>query len=367
MDDETLKYRIALSFLNNIGPLLARTLVSYCGGVEQVFSFVQNKFLKIPGIGPGIVNSLNREEALSRAEREIKFVRKNNIKVLFYLDDEYPLRLKQCADSPILLYTKGNQNLNPTRTISIVGTRKATDYGKKVVRQMLNALIPYDVLIVSGLAYGIDYNAHNEAVKNSLQTVGVLGHGLDRIYPAAHNNLARKMMKNGGILSEYPFGTMPDRENFPQRNRIIAGLSDAVIVVESNVKGGAIITAIIANSYNRDVFAVPGDIDREYSSGCNQLIQQSRAAIFTSVSQMAENMGWNDKPKKTKVRQPVLPLELSDDEKIIMNLLPEKISMAIDNIILASPINSSRVSSALLELEFKGLVIPLPGKHYKLS
>jgi len=367
VDDETLKYRIALSFLNNIGPLLARTLVSYCGGVEQVFSFVQNKFLKIPGIGPGIVNSLNREEALSRAEREIKFVRKNNIKVLFYLDDEYPLRLKQCADSPILLYTKGNQNLNPTRTISIVGTRKATDYGKKVVRQMLNALIPYDVLIVSGLAYGIDYNAHNEAVKNSLQTVGVLGHGLDRIYPAAHNNLARKMMKNGGILSEYPFGTMPDRENFPQRNRIIAGLSDAVIVVESNVKGGAIITAIIANSYNRDVFAVPGDIDREYSSGCNQLIQQSRAAIFTSVSQMAENMGWNDKPKKTKVRQPVLPLELSDDEKIIMNLLPEKISMAIDNIILASPINSSRVSSALLELEFKGLVIPLPGKHYKLS
>jgi len=367
VSDESLIYRIALSLLNGIGPVNARNLLSYCGGLAEIFQWPVEKFLRIPGIGKGIAGNLNRNQALSRAEEEVKFIRKNNIKALFYLDQDYPQRLKHCNDSPVILYSKASVSLNQNRTLSIVGTRKATEYGKKIVQQITEELKDYNVTIISGLAYGIDYHAHHEALKNHIPTLAVLGHSLDRIYPAVHSNLAKKMLLNGGLISEYPSGTKPDRENFPQRNRIIAGLSDVVIVVESNLRGGAVITAIIANSYNRDVYAVPGDIDRDYSKGCNQLIAQNRAVLFSSVKQLAEDMGWNENNPASCSKQTVLPVDLSREEQLILSVLSKKKSKAIDRIVLDTAMSTSKVSANLLELEFKGLVVTMPGKHFKIS
>ncbi len=367
MNDENLIYRIALSLLNGIGPVNARNLLSYCGGLKEIFQWPAEKFLRIPGIGKGIAGNLNRNQALSRAEDEVKFIKKNNIKALFYLDPDYPQRLKHCNDSPVIIYSKTSITLNQNRTLSIVGTRKATEYGKMIVQQIVEELTDYNVIIISGLAYGIDYHAHHEALRNNIPTLAVLGHSLDRIYPAVHSNLAKKMLLNGGLVSEYPSGTKPDRENFPQRNRIIAGLSDVVIVVESNLRGGAVITAIIANSYNRDVYAVPGNINHDYSKGCNQLIVQNRAVLFSSVKQLADDMGWNESNTSNGTKQTVLPVDLTKEEQIILSVLSKSESKAIDRIVLDTAMSTSKVSANLLELEFKGLVITMPGKHFKIS
>ena len=253
------RHKIALTFIKSIGPVNAKNLLAYCGSAEAVFSASKKQLLQIPGIGDKTVDAILNTDALKRAAEELKFVEKHGIEVLFFSDDNYPRRLKHCVDSPILLYFKGKADLNHPRIISVVGTRNATDYGRNICKQLGEVLSAYNVLVVSGLAYGIDVTAHKECIANEITTIGVLGHGLDRLYPQIHKTVSQKMVLNGGLLSEFPTLTNPDRQNFPQRNRIIAGIADATIVVEASIKGGALITAEIANSYNKDVYAFPAE------------------------------------------------------------------------------------------------------------
>jgi DNA processing protein len=285
----------------------------------------------------------------------------------FYTDKDYPARLKNCDDAPVLIFFKGKCELNNFRMISIVGTRNATDYGKQITEQLVNDFAKYNVSIVSGLAYGIDITAHKAAIKNGLSTVAVLAHGLDRIYPAIHKPIAEKMLHNGGLLTEFISETNPDRENFPSRNRIVAGMTDAVIVIESSIKGGALITAELANGYNRDVFAIPGKVGDEYSQGCNEFIRLNKAALIESADQVAEMMQWQlETEKKNEPKQLKIFHELKPEEKILVNVLQEKGRLDIDALTQHSNMPMSKVSSTLLNLEFAGVLKALPGKMFEL-
>ncbi|MBE0637989.1 MAG: DNA-protecting protein DprA [Bacteroidales bacterium] len=362
-----LLYQIGLTLLPGVGDVLGKKLVAYCGGVDAVFKQKREALEKIPGIGEKLVSSILSQNVLQRAEEEIAFIEKHNITPLFYLDKNYPDLLKHCADSPVMLYYKGNASLNVTKIISIVGTRKATDYGKEVCEKLIRGLAEYNVLVLSGLAYGIDTCAHRSALENKLNTVAVLGHGLDRIYPFMNRGLATKMLEHGGLLTEFMSKTLPDRENFPQRNRIIAGMADATVVVEAAKSGGALITAAIANSYSRDVFAIPGRIGDTWSEGCNLLIRDNKAALIQDASDLAMLMGWENNKDKKQGRQPALFTELSPDEEKIVGIMRVNGNMGIDEITIKSDLPTSKVASVLLNLEFQGVVRALPGKIYKLD
>ncbi len=361
-------HQIALTYVNNIGHTLGKVLVSHLGSAEAVFNGSPNKLLGIPGIGDKTVRELNFDEALQKAAEELKFVEKNGIDVIFYTDSRYPKRLKNCIDSPILLYSKGNADLNARKIISIVGTRNATDYGRQLCEELIAEVQQYDVLVISGLAHGIDVIAHKECLKNKVATVGVLGHGLDRVYPAANRVTADKMLENGGLLTEYPSGTIPGRENFPARNRIVAGIADATIVIEASVKGGALITAEIANSYNRDVFAFPGRVGDVYSEGCNFLIRNNKAALLTCVADLAYSLGW-EKPDDAKpVEQFMLPLDLSPDERTIFDVIQQHSTpLAIDDLTIKTNMPMSQLAMNLLNMEMQGFIRSLPGKMYRVS
>ncbi|TWJ04737.1 DNA processing protein [Mucilaginibacter frigoritolerans] len=364
-----LHHQIGLTFLKNIGPTLAKVLVSYFGDAENVFKASNAKLLKVPGIGEKTIAQLNFGEALTKAEAEMKFIDKHGIDVIFYTDSAYPKRLKNCNDSPVLLYTKGNSDLNAQHIISIVGTRNATEYGKQLCKQLIEELQQYNVLVVSGLALGIDVAAHKESLKLNVPTVGVLAHGLDRVYPNQNRLIAEKMLENGGLLTEYPSGTTPDRENFPQRNRIVAGIADATIVVEASIKGGALITAEIANSYNRDVFAFPGRVGDDFSEGCNFLIRNNKAALLTCAADLAYSLGWetNNSAKPT-IEQFVLPIDLSTDERLIFDILQQhKNPIAIDDLTLKINMTTSMLAMNLLNMEMQGYIKSLPGKTYRIS
>ena len=365
METEILKYQIALTLIPGIGDIVGKKLVAYCGGVEAVFKENKNALLKISGIGNATVNSILSSKVLHKAEEEIKFIEKNKIQPLFYTDKEYPKRLLNCEDSPLLLYYKGKANLNAPRVIGFVGTRKATNEGRAICERFVEGLKTKEVLVISGLAYGIDSYAHKAAINNSLPTVGVLGHGLDRIYPAQNRQLALNMLDNGGLLTEFKSGTTPDRENFPKRNRIVAGMCDAIVVIESAKKGGALITAGLANSYNRDVFAVPGRINDEYSMGCNMLIKSNRAALAESAKDIAYIMGWDDVTVNVKPQRDLF-LQLTDEQKIIIDLIEESKEISIDKLVIKSNMPASKVAAVLLMLEFEGLIQSLPGKLYKV-
>ena len=280
MPNNKLIYQIGLTLIRGIGDVNGKKLVAYCGSPEAIFKESTSALLKIPGIGKSTVNSIKSQKVLDRAESEIEFINKFKIKPLFYTDPDYPARLLNCEDNPLMLYYKGNADVNSQRVIAIVGTRRATNYGKSRCEEIIDDLKNRNVLVVSGLAYGIDSCAHRSSLEFGMNTIGVLGHGLDRIYPAHNRKLAEKMINQGGLLTEFFSNTNPDRENFPKRNRIVAGMSDAVLVIESAEKGGALITADIANSYNRDVFAFPGNINSKYSEGCNRLIKSHKAALI---------------------------------------------------------------------------------------
>jgi DNA processing protein len=361
-------HQVALTFIKNIGPMLAKSLVSYFGGAEEVFNAPRSKWMKVPGIGEKTVEQMDMGAALKRAEEELKFVEKNNVETLFYTDSKYPKRLKNCNDSPVLLYAKGNAKFNSKRIISIVGTRNATDYGKTLCRQLIEELQPYNVLIVSGLALGIDVAVHKECVKQNVPTVGVLAHGLDRMYPSQNRSTAEKMLENGGLITEYPSGTVPDRENFPQRNRIVAGIADATIVIEASIKGGALITAEIANSYNRDVFAFPGRIGDDYSEGCNFLIRNNKAALLTGATDLAYILGWEKADSgKPVIEQMVMPFDLSSDEQLIFDILRQhKSPLAIDDLTIKTNMATSKLAMNLLNMEMQGYIRSLPGKTYSL-
>jgi DNA processing protein len=362
-------HRVALTFIKNIGPSLAKSLISYFGGAEEVFNAPRAKWMRVPGIGEKTVAQMDMSAALSRAEEELKFIEKHKIDAVFYTDKNYPKRLKNCNDSPVLLFSKGNANLNSQRIINIVGTRNATDYGKLLCRQLVEELQAYNVLVVSGLALGIDVAAHKECVKLNVPTVGVLAHGLDRIYPSQNRQIAEKMLENGGLLTEYPSGTIPDRENFPQRNRIVAGIADATVVVEAGIKGGALITAEIANSYNRDVFAFPGRVGDAFSEGCNFLIRNNKAALLTCAADLAYILGW-EKTDDTKpvVEQLMLPIDLSADERLIFEILQQhKVPLAIDDLTIKANMATSQLAMNLLNMEMQGFIRSLPGKTYRIS
>ena len=363
MPNDKLIYQIGLTLIRGIGDVNGKKLVAYCGSPEAIFKESVSALLKIPGIGKSTVNSIKSQKVLDRAESEIEFINKFKITPLFYTDTDYPARLLNCEDNPLMLYYKGNADVNSQRIIAIVGTRRATNYGKSRCEEIIDDLKNRNVLVVSGLAYGIDSCAHRSSLEFGMSTIGVLGHGLDRIYPAHNRKLAEKMIDQGGLLTEFTSNTKPDRENFPKRNRIVAGMADAVLVVESDRKGGALITAEIGNSYNRDVFAVPGRIGDDYSRGCHFLIKTNRAALIESGNDIAYMMGWEDVIVKKK-SQKELFINLSDEEKLIMKTILENEELAIDQITIKTKLSTSKVAASLLNLEFEGLVKSLPGKLY---
>jgi len=370
MNDEHLKYKIGITLIKGIGNNLAKNLIAYVGSVEGVFHEKQAVLAKIPGIGETLSKEIVSQNVLARAEEEVAFILKNKIKTYYYTDRDYPFRLKECADSPILIFSKGNCNLNDGKFVGIVGTRNATETGKENCKKLINELatLQPNTVIVSGLAYGVDICAHKTALDAGLPTIAVVGHGMDRIYPAAHRSTAVKLLSNGALLTEYLSKTNPDRPNFVQRNRIIAGLSDALVVVESAVRGGALITADIANDYNRDVFAFPGRITDELSGGCNALIKNNKASLIESADDLCRFMNWEKQDTSgSPFVQTTLFLDLTDEEQEIVTTLRQHsdgIQMNELAILLTKP--ASRISSLLLEMEFKGIVKCLPGSVYRI-
>jgi DNA processing protein len=363
--EEMLLYRIAITLIPGIGHMNAKKLISWCGGPEAVFKKPKSELLKIPGMIKLLGRDVNFKEILQRAEQEVIFVRNSRITPLYYYDDDYPIRLKHCVDSPLLLYYKGVENFMQKKMLAIVGTRQASSYGRRVCEEIIKGFAGDDVLIISGMAYGIDSCAHRKALSYGLNTVGVLGHGLDRIYPMENRSMAVRMLKQGGLITEFLSNSKPDRENFPKRNRIIAGLSDAVLVVESAKKGGAVITADIANSYNRDVFAVPGKVHDKFSDGCHLLIRRNIAALARSADDIRYSMGWEG-PAVKKKNQAELLKRHSPDEQKILSIIAEKIRASVDDIVIICGLGASKTASVLLKLEFEGVITALPGKLYEI-
>ncbi len=366
--DQSLLYRIALTLIPGVGGVTARRLISYCGSVEAVFKERSKTLQKIPGIGEQLASAVSSHSFFNRAEKEIRFIERNGIRPMFYLDDDFPTRLRECDDGPLLIYVKGAADLNHVRIVAVIGTRSMTSYGKAKCEELVREMQGLGVLIVSGLAYGVDACAHEAALQYGLPTAAVLGHGLDRIYPNMHQNLARKILQEGGALvTDFVSGTNPDRENFPKRNRIIAGLCDAVVVIEAAVTGGALITANIANTYNRDVFALPGKVHDKYSQGCNKLIKINKAHLLEYVADLQYIMNWEPGSNNNNARQTSLFFSLTPEEKEVVAFLKDKKDAGIDQIVSGVRFNLSKTSSLLLSLEFKGVVKPLPGKHFRLQ
>jgi DNA processing protein len=356
---------LALHFTPGIGDYLLRQIVNYSGSAERVFQTPKGKLLKIPGVGEVTADAIKKGKTFADAEKELKKAEKDNVDLIFFNDKSYPTRLKQINDAPSLLYTKGKIDFENPKTIGIVGTRKATNYGRERVEELVKELVAHHPLIVSGLAYGIDIHAHKHAVKNSLPTIGVMGSGMDNIYPSSHKDTAKQMMEDGGLVTEHRFGTNPDGHNFPARNRIVAALSDAVIIVEAAERGGALITAEIANSYNKDVFAFPGNIGQSHSEGCNNLIKSNRAHLITGIKDLEYITGWS--AGTSPVKKEIVSLESFEPEEqvVLKTLLENNKQLAIDDLSWKSNVPISKLASILLTLEFKGVISSLPGKIYK--
>lgn len=362
-----LLYQLALTQVPNIGDIQAKILIQQLGSAEAIFKASRKALEAIDGIGSVRAQSIHGFKDFSAAEKEALFLEQYKIKPLFLTDAAYPQRLLHCTDSPALLFYKGTADLNASKIIAIVGTRNNTDYGKKCTEKLVEDLAAHNILIVSGLAFGIDAIAHKAAIKNGLPTVGVVGHGLDKIYPQEHAGLAREMVQgNGGLLTEFWSGTKPDKHNFPLRNRVVAGVSDATIVIETDIRGGSMITAQLADAYNRDVFALPGRTNDLRSRGCNHLIQYNKAILLTDAQHLLQALGWEEKKNKKKPAQKALFIELTPEEKTIVALLQEKETAHIDEINLRSGMSSSTVAAAILNLELANVVQSLPGKLYKL-
>jgi DNA processing protein len=362
---EDLLYQIALTQIPAIGTVLAKALAEKFGSAQTIFAAGKKNLCSVEGITDAKAKSILAFDDFATAAEEIKFIEKYRITTLFIGSKNYPRRLMHCYDAPTLLYYRGAADLNVAKVISIIGTRSHTDYGRQVTEQLLEELKGHNVLVVSGLAYGIDAIAHKAALHCGHPTVGVLAHGLDTIYPAAHKTLAKEMLQHGGLLTEFTQQTKADKHNFPRRNRIVAGMADATIVVETAVKGGSMITAALANNYNRDVFAYPGKTTDPKSEGCNYLIQNNRAVLFTGAEQLLQNMGW-EKKKVKKSAQRQLFVELAPDEQTIVDLLKDKDAVHIDELYIKSALSSSTVAAAILNLELQNIIASLPGKMYRL-
>lgn len=365
--DTTLHFKLALSMIPGVGGVLARNLVAYVGSVEGIFNEPVAKLVKIPGIGEVNARRIREKEVLLRAEKELQFIEKHQVTVYFYLDENYPRRLRSCPDAPVLFFSSGNVRLDAEKVISVVGTRNATEYGRQLCDELIRDLSGrgHDLLVISGLAYGIDIQAHKSALKYQVPTAAVLGHGLDRLYPAAHAKVAQNMLGTGGLVTDFPSQTKIDPSNFLRRNRIIAGLADAVVVAESGEKGGALVTADIAASYDRDVFVFPGRVGDLYSKGCNRLIKNNLAALIESAADLEYFMRWEMTTPGQPVQQQLF-VELSAEEQQIGKVLRDNGKMFIDLICQETGLPMGKVSALLLELEFRGVVDALPGKMYRL-
>ncbi|MDR1918304.1 MAG: DNA-processing protein DprA [Tannerellaceae bacterium] len=363
-------YQIGLTMINGIGDVLGRQLLQAVGDAEAIFSEKTRLLEKIPGIGKTLIAEIKRPEVLRRAEKELAFIQKNKISSYFLSEKDYPSRLRECADAPLLIYFRGQGDLNSQRIISLVGTRKTTDYGRELTEKLIAELaekLP-GLLVVSGLAYGIDIAAHRNALKHQLPTVAVLAHGLDRIYPPIHRATAIEMMESGGLLTDFPSETNPDKPNFIKRNRIIAGLSDATIVVESADKGGSLITADIAFSYGREVFAFPGRVTDLHSQGCNRIIRQNKAALITCAADFISAMCW-DIPAPNSARPPLqteLPFLEDEDKTRILTLLREE-ERHINQLSVEMNLPVHKLSGILFELEMDGLIKAIPGGAYRFN
>lgn len=364
MNDTDLFYLLALQKVEGVGDIVAKKLLSHCGNAEAVFKTKASQLSAIDGIGSVLIRKLKEKTVFEKAETELKFINENKIQTAFFQDENYPERLKHCIDGPILLFTSGNINLKNRKVISIVGTRQITSYGTEFCKKLIADLAPLNPVIVSGFAYGVDIVAHQAAMEHNLQTIGVVAHGLNQIYPGVHKKYVAKMEENGGFMTEFWSSSNPDKENFVRRNRIVAGMSEATVVIESADKGGSLITANMANDYNRDVFAVPGRTSDKYSQGCNNLIKTQRANLLTSAADLIYILNW-DLEKETKPVQKQLFVTLENDEQKIYCYLQKKGKELMDIIALECDFPIYKISSLLLNMELKGVIRPLPGKLFE--
>ena len=355
--------QIALTLLSGIGSKRARIIISYFQDLEEFFTQKKLDINKLPGVTENMISVKQRRAALEKADQIVESVEKLGGDILFFTDSKYPKKLKQCEDAPLVLYAKGNINWQGKRTVAIVGTRRMTDYGKGLVEELVDGLASMDVIIVSGMAYGVDICSHKQAIKNQMETWGVLGHGLDKMYPHLHRKVAEKMLESGGVITEFIPGTAIDPGNFPMRNRIVAGLCDATVVIESGISGGSIITANLARDYHREVFAFPGDVKRESSAGCLKLIRENSAGLIQCSADLIQSMGWI--PEKGKnANQASLFHQLNPSEELIVDLLNEKKELNLDALGYLTKIPVQQISAFLLDLEFRGIVRSLPGRRY---
>jgi DNA processing protein len=365
MRHEELFYLLALTKTEGIGDVIAKKLLSHFGSAESALKANMRQLSRVPGVGHILAANLKHRSVFEKAEAELEFINYRNIRAVCFQDDEYPERLRHCPDGPVLLFSTGNISLRGRKIISIVGTRQMTAYGAEVCRNLISDLAPLNPVIVSGFAYGVDIAAHQAAVDNGLQTIGVLAHGLNQIYPKLHRKYLQKVEENGGFLTEFWSSSEPDRENFLKRNRIVAGMSEATIVIESAEKGGSLVTANIANDYNRDVFAVPGRISDRYSAGCNNLIKTQKANPLTSAADLVYMLNW-DIESKPKAVQKQLFVSLENDEQKIYDYLHHNGRQLLDTIAIECGFPVFRMSSMLLNMELKGVVRPLPGKMFEM-
>lgn len=364
MSEQDLFYLLALLKVEGVGDIMAKKLLTHFGKAETVFTTKTNQIAAIDGVGSVLLKNLKDKSIFEKASNELDFIKSNNIKVSFFQDENYPERLKHCFDSPVLIFSAGNMNLKNKRIISIVGTRQITSYGTDFCRKLIEDLAPLDPVIVSGFAYGVDIVAHQIAMEHNLQTIGVLAHGLNQIYPKTHKKYVAKMEENGGFITEFWSSSNPDKENFVRRNRIVAGMTEATIVIESADKGGSLITANLANDYNRDVFAVPGRVTDKYSQGCNDLIKTQKANVLSSAADLIYMLNW-DIEKKVKSIQKSLFVDLEPDEQKVYDFLIKNGKELLDIIALQCDFPIFKISGVLLNMELKGVIRPLPGKLFE--
>ena len=371
MNDEELVYILALLKVEGVGDIIAKKLLTHCGSASEIFKSKTSQLAAIDGIGSVLLKNLKDKTVFQKAEQEIQFIKNNSIDVSFFLDETYPERLKHCIDGPVLLFSSGNIDFNNRKVISIVGTRQITSYGTEFCKKLIADLAPLNPIIVSGFAYGVDIVAHQAALEHNLQTIGVLAHGLNQIYPKTHKKYVSKIEENGGFMTEFWSSSNPEKENFVKRNRIVAGISEATIVIESADKGGSLITATMANDYNRDVFAVPGRTTDKYSQGCNNLIKTQKANLLTSAADLIYILNWDiegiasKSPNGQKLVQKQLFVTLNEEEQKVYDYLQKNGKELLDTIALHCDFPIYRISGLLLNMELKGVIRPLPGKLFE--
>ncbi|MCI4443610.1 MAG: DNA-protecting protein DprA [Lentimicrobium sp.] len=364
MTEQELFHLLALQQVEGVGDIMAKKLINHCGSAEAVFKTKTSQIAAIDGIGSILIQNLKSKSVFEKAEQELQFIKSNEINVSYFQDENYPDRLKHCIDGPVLLFTSGNIDLKNKKIISIVGTRQITSYGMEFCRKLIEDLAPLDPVIVSGFAYGVDIFAHQLAMEHDLQTIGVVAHGLNQIYPKTHKKYVAKVEQNGGFMTEFWSSSNPEKENFVRRNRIVAGISEATIVIESAERGGSLITANIANDYNRDVFAVPGRTTDKYSQGCNNLIKTQKANLLTSAADLVYILNW-DIESKAKPVQKQLFVTLENDEQKVYDYLLKNGKELMDIIALRCDFPIYKISGMLLNMELKGVIRPLPGKLFE--